>query len=116
MNSTLIKSPARVATIREMYYARAGVPVPSLLPVTKREINQTAKEVAAVTNDDNDITDEEIRGVESALKFESVRIANEIESDILLRRSEKAQLMRDVDAYRWAQGRARNNWLVVQSR
>lgn len=96
----LIKSPARVSFIRELYYARMGVPIPNLLPVTKKEIRSDVKEAVATTRDDSEIVDEEIRGVTPELVFDSVRVVGESESAILLDRKERAKLRAEVEAFR----------------
>jgi hypothetical protein len=101
---------SRLELIKERAKAlKIGVTVLGLISPTKSD---TKEEVALVARarDDSDIADEEIKGVKSQLHFDS---ATGQESFAPLSKSEKKQLIRDVDFFKWSVGKNRNQWLVL---
>lgn len=96
------------------------------MPVSAAEVAETIQSVVRHERP-HSILDEEQEGATPGIErvFAAIRREQVIEDgakgrsrkqqadSILLAKAEKARLQREVDAYRWAQGKARGCWLVA---
>lgn len=115
----LTKTDTRHNLIKSIWGARGGANAIIALPVTRKEIRETAKEVVSVTKVDDEIRDEEIIGVSSTIATTAPTVQMESEVQILLDEKEKILLKRDVENYRLAQRMpfaivVANHWNIVR--
>ena len=94
----------RLSLIRARFAATCRTALPGILSVSTQEIRDTvAEETAPVLRESDDLTqDPEETGFmpELAAAFDRVREAQEREEEILLSRSERDQLTRDMREYK----------------
>jgi hypothetical protein len=97
----MLDKTSRLALIKSRFAARNNVgELAQFIAPNRTDVREEKQIVLSRTRDDNDVTDEEIRGVAPSIADERAEIPVEREESILLTKAERRQLAADMLARR----------------